>query len=498
MSSSDPSLRLSRPFLHLRAGGRRRVLAALSVALLAAVLLGAAGTGLSVYRSQQGRLARSRADRAAAASVVQAALARAQSDGITAAQLRPVLAAEAALVSGRPIAPRLGWFDNGEIGRLQREAAGLRALVGRIDAVQATATLTEREHVASILAEMDSAIAAARSVGLDPADEVAFLSDVRAGMSGADTPVQVDAAVASVRQRTQDLEQRTEARRAAEAAAAAAQAALEASRARAQAAMERADALVAQAQRFPQLQVQPWVDAIAAQHPALAAATTQDAYDAVTTAVDPPADSIAALLAARSHAYAAMADAREVVQSAISSKVDPGEVPAQLDSLQSRLDTTGTAPGFAEIAGQATALVAPLEARLTTATLGVGKVILISLADQRLTAYQDGATVLTTLVTTGRPALPTPSGSFVVLRKSHPWLMHSDFPRSSPYWYPDSPVTYVLWFTNQGHGIHDAPWRGSYGPGTQAAGSHGCVNVPFGAMRVLFAWADVGTRVVIR
>jgi lipoprotein-anchoring transpeptidase ErfK/SrfK len=498
MSTSDLSRQVSRPSLRRRLGGGRRVLATLSVAMLAAVLLGAAGAGLSVYRGEQGRLARARADRAAAASVVQAALARAQSDGITTAELHPVLAAEAALVSGRPMASRLGWFDNGEIGRLERQAAGLRALVGRIDAVQVAATHTEREHVATILAEMDGAIAAARSVGLDPADEAAFLASVRAGASAADTPAQVDAAVASVRQRTQDLEQRTEARRAAAAAAAAAQAALDASRTRAQAAMERADGLVAEAQRFPELQVQPWVDAITAQHPALAAATTQDAYDSVTAAVEPPANSIAALLAARSRAYAAMANARQVVQSAISAKVDPGEVPTQLDSLQARLDATGTAGGFVAIAGQAAALVAPLEARLTTATLGAGKVILISLADQRLTAYQDGAVVLTSLVTTGRPALPTPAGTFVVLRKSHPWLMHSDFPRSSPYWYPDSPVTYVLWFTNQGHGIHDAPWRGTYGPGTQAAGSHGCVNVPFAAMKVLFDWAEVGTRVVIR
>ena len=253
-----------------------------------------------------------------------------------------------------------------------------------------------------------------------------------------------------------------------------------------------------QAQRFPQLQIQPWVDAIDAVDPQLAAATTTDAYDAVTAAVTPPANGIADLLSARSCAYSAMADARQVVENAISYKIDPGSVPSQLDTLQSQLDTIGTAAGFAAIATQAGALVAPLNARVVTASLGVGKVILISLHDQELVAYQDGAVILRTPVTTGRPDLPTPTGSFQVLRKSHPWLMHSDFPRWSPYWYPDSPVTYVLWFTNVGHGIHDAPWRGTYGPGTQAAGSHGCVNVPFAAEKILFNWAELGTRVVIR
>jgi lipoprotein-anchoring transpeptidase ErfK/SrfK len=495
MSTSDPSLHLGRQSLRVRlAGGRHRFLAALAVAVLAAVLLGAAGAGLGVYHDQQRRLTQARADRAAALGVIQAAIARAQSDGITTAQLRPVLSAESALLSEGSIVPRLRWFDGGEIGRLQREAAGLRALVGRIDSIQAAVTRTERDHVVAVLAEMDGAIADARSAGLDPGAEAAFLSGVRTTVSQAATPAQVDAAVAAVRQHAADLEQRTTAKRAADAAAAA----LAASQGRAHAAMDRADGLVAQAARFPQLQVQAWVAAIAGLHPALAAATTQDAFDAVTAAVAPPANSIAAVLAARSNAYSAMSDARQVVQSAISYKVDPGDIPSRLDALQSQLDSTGTAGGFGLIAGQASALVAPLETKVVTASVGVGKVILISLSDQSLTAYQDGVTVLSTPVTTGRPALPTPAGSFVVLRKSHPWLMHSDFPRSSPYWYPDSPVTFVLWFTDQGHGIHDAPWRGTYGPGTQAAGSHGCVNVPFAPMKILFNWADLGTRVVIR
>jgi lipoprotein-anchoring transpeptidase ErfK/SrfK len=494
MSTPDPSLQLSRPSLLPRLRARRRLLVGLSAILVAAVVMVGAGASYGVYREQQGRLSQARADRVAAKRVIDAAMARAQSDGITTAQLGAVISAEAALLSGSPVAPHLRWFDNGEIGRLQRQAAALRGLVGRIDAIQVAATGTERDHVAAILAEMDSAIAAARSVSLDTGAEAGFLSTVRDTVAQATTPVQVDAAVAAVRQRIIDLQQRTDAKRAADAIIAA----FNASQARANSAMARADGLVTQAAQFPQLQVQQWMAAIAALHPQLAAAKTKDDFDALTAAVTPPANSIAALISARASAYSAMSDARQVVQSAISYKVDPGTVPNQLDSLQSELDTTGTADGFGAVAGAASALVSPLETKVVTASLGVGKVILISLGDQKLTAYQDGVTLLTTPVTTGRPALPTPAGSFLVVRKSHPWLMHSDFPRSSPYWYPDSPVTYVLWFTNQGHGIHDAPWRGTYGPGTQAAGSHGCVNVPFAAEKQLFEWAELGTRVVIR
>jgi hypothetical protein len=124
-----------------------------------------------------------------------------------------------------------------------------------------------------------------------------------------------------------------------------------------------------------------------------------------------------------------------------------------------------------------------------------GKVIVISLRCQELSAYQDGVAVLTTYVTTGRPALPTPPGQYSVLRKVSPWLMRSDFPTSSPYWYPPSWVTYTLWFRNDGYAIHDAPWRSVYGPGTEAFGSHGCVNVPMPTMTHLYSWATVGVPV---
>jgi hypothetical protein len=126
---------------------------------------------------------------------------------------------------------------------------------------------------------------------------------------------------------------------------------------------------------------------------------------------------------------------------------------------------------------------------------GSGKVIVISLRCQELSAYEDGVALITTYVTTGRPALPTPPGQYSVLRKVSPWLMTSDWPTSSPYWYPPSWVQYTLWFRNDGYAIHDAPWRSAYGPGTEANGSHGCVNVPMPTMAGLYRWADVGTPV---
>ena len=127
------------------------------------------------------------------------------------------------------------------------------------------------------------------------------------------------------------------------------------------------------------------------------------------------------------------------------------------------------------------------------------KVILISLAAEQLSAYQDGNLVIQTLVTTGRPELPTDIGLMRVYRKNAPWLMRSLWPPSSPYWYPDLTVKYAMWFHPSGEAIHDSWWRGWYGPGSNLGGygSHGCIGLPYGPIDQLYAWTPVDTPVVV-
>jgi lipoprotein-anchoring transpeptidase ErfK/SrfK len=126
-----------------------------------------------------------------------------------------------------------------------------------------------------------------------------------------------------------------------------------------------------------------------------------------------------------------------------------------------------------------------------------GRMIVISLACQELTAYQDGQPFLSTPVTTGEPALPTPTGQYSVIRRNSPFEMVSSWPYGTVGWYPPSWVDWVLWFRSDGYGIHDASWRSAYGPGTEAHGSHGCVNVPHNAMQQLYPWGSDGTSVDI-
>ena len=132
---------------------------------------------------------------------------------------------------------------------------------------------------------------------------------------------------------------------------------------------------------------------------------------------------------------------------------------------------------------------------------GASRLIIVSLRDQRLVAYDHGRIVVDTPVTTGRPELSTDVGLMHVLSVNAPWTMKSPWHKGTPLWYPDTPVTSVAWFTTTGEGLHDAPWEppSAFGPGSENGpyASHGCIHLPSAAQATLFAWVTVGTPVVV-
>ncbi len=221
------------------------------------------------------------------------------------------------------------------------------------------------------------------------------------------------------------------------------------------------------------------------------------------------------------------------VQSRIASKQRALELARQAQTLLGQADWQGTEqPGDAPAVAGGSAVarraaddadlaaaiqqLEPLVARLTkeagsepTLPLPAGpcltgappKLIWIHLATQQLIAYENGCPVLATLVTTGRPALPTGQGVFHIFYKARWYLMHSPWPYSSPYWYPDTWVGDAMEFIGNGTFIHTADWEppGAYGRGSEYGGyaSHGCVHVMDGPAAQLFAWAPVGTEVIV-
>jgi len=128
------------------------------------------------------------------------------------------------------------------------------------------------------------------------------------------------------------------------------------------------------------------------------------------------------------------------------------------------------------------------------------KVVVIRLGDQTLNAYMDGKTVLRTPVTTGRPALPTPIGSYVIHFRASPYTFISPWPQGSPYYYPPTTVTWAMYFYDNDF-LHDDPGQpnGTYGKGSNygAYASHGCVHVPYTTMRFLFTWLPIGATVIV-
>jgi lipoprotein-anchoring transpeptidase ErfK/SrfK len=128
------------------------------------------------------------------------------------------------------------------------------------------------------------------------------------------------------------------------------------------------------------------------------------------------------------------------------------------------------------------------------------KTVVVRLTTQTLTAYLDGAPVLTTPVTTGRPALPTPIGSFYIHSRSSPYVFTSPWPKGNPFWYPPTPATWAMYFYDNDF-LHDDPVEptSAFGAGSQNGpyASHGCIHVPHDAMAFLYRWLPIGATVIV-
>jgi lipoprotein-anchoring transpeptidase ErfK/SrfK len=128
-----------------------------------------------------------------------------------------------------------------------------------------------------------------------------------------------------------------------------------------------------------------------------------------------------------------------------------------------------------------------------------GKYIFLSLSAQALIACQDGTPFLRTLVTTGRPGMETPTGSFAISAKYAELPMKSLCEPGTDCWYPTATVYNAMRFYGQYYYLHSWP-QAAYGPGTQydlSVASHGCVHIPGDPITQLYNWAPVGTPVIV-
>ena len=134
---------------------------------------------------------------------------------------------------------------------------------------------------------------------------------------------------------------------------------------------------------------------------------------------------------------------------------------------------------------------------------GLGaKHIIVSFQAQRALAYENGNVVMDSLVTTGirgNTSIGTDFGPMKVLFRSHPYTMRSPWPKTSPFWYPNTVVQWTTFFTPS-ESFHDASWEPDslLGPGSQfnaSTRSHGCIHLPYSLAQWMFGWAGEGTPV---
>ena len=136
----------------------------------------------------------------------------------------------------------------------------------------------------------------------------------------------------------------------------------------------------------------------------------------------------------------------------------------------------------------------------------------VDLSEQKLIAWEGDKPFLESLVSTGLPWWPTPTGEFHIWVKLRATRMQGG---SGRYYYNLPNVPYVMYFQNKeiprwrGYGLHGAYWHNDFG----TRRSHGCVNLPVNVAKQLYFWTSpvvpedksvvyaddeaLGTRIVI-
>jgi hypothetical protein len=115
------------------------------------------------------------------------------------------------------------------------------------------------------------------------------------------------------------------------------------------------------------------------------------------------------------------------------------------------------------------------------------KWIEVDLSEQKLRAWEGNQLYLETLVSTGLPWTPTPTGEFRIWYKARAVKMEGG---EGKYYYYLPNVPYVMFFENgeipgwRGYGLHGTYWHHDFG----RTHSHGCINLPTPIAQQLYYW----------
>lgn len=128
----------------------------------------------------------------------------------------------------------------------------------------------------------------------------------------------------------------------------------------------------------------------------------------------------------------------------------------------------------------------------TRAKILEGKYIDINLSAQIMSIFENGKSLDSFIVSTGKRGMETPKGTWAIYNKT-PRAWSKEYGLFMPYWMAIMPSGKV--------GIHELPeWPGGYKEGAAHLGipvSHGCVRLGVGPAKRVYEWAEIGTPVVV-
>lgn len=124
----------------------------------------------------------------------------------------------------------------------------------------------------------------------------------------------------------------------------------------------------------------------------------------------------------------------------------------------------------------------------------------VDLTEQHMWYVQKGEVTFESDVVTGVPipAKRTPQGVYSVLEKKRNKVLRGEIQANGKPEYV-TPVAYWMRVTWTGIGFHDATWQRKFGGQRykQGYGSHGCINMPYSAIKKLYDMVDKGCPIVV-
>jgi lipoprotein-anchoring transpeptidase ErfK/SrfK len=425
-------------------------------------------------------------------------------DGTPHTAVDPVVARHQALQK-TPVPPSAFFIDLKRVDALQKRARDTASLTSQVSAAEAQVEVQLHQQLVDSVKSLRDAFDPAKTAGVDYGEYSTYADSTEKANALLSIPRVAQQRIDEVKARTDALKQATDQKIATDEAARQAAEALQASKDGAQAALQGAQAALARAKTIPVLKVADSEKAIndlgQQLTQKLAANAPREDFLALSGSLRGQSYALNNLVDSRQATYDLLALTNRELDAAQNAKNDVSAERAQIALLGTQLDQAGDLPTIQTIRGQIQAIKNGVDAKYLAALYGVGKVIVVSVTQERLVALQDGVIVLDTLVTTGRPSLPTVLGTFHIFAKYSPYCMRSPWPPSSQYyWAGCVSMNWAMEFESSGYFIHDAPWRTHYGPGsdTENGGTHGCVNVQYNQMQWLYGWTDLGTTVITK